>query len=298
MNTSTDTFQLYHYGESLCSQMVRLALEEKQISYVSHHMHLELTGENLSRAFKKINPNVVVPVLIHNDAPLYNSWEIIRYLDNHAPTKGTRLMPTSAEGLAALDEQVMENALRGDIALGDNFGTSIAGASTYILANILKRRPALSVMWDYLTKHPDPMRKFAFCVLRLRGGLPKPLYEKFIRRLAVGLADCEQRLADGRDYMFGDYTMLDIMMTAHLHRIEDVHLDGILTTGKLPHLADYWQRVQARLSYKPAMIDQHSWEWRAAMDEVYQGQASPFLPLLESALNDQLSDLETQKAAA
>jgi len=298
MNASKDTLQLYHYGESLCSQMVRLALEEKQISYVSHHMHLELTGENLSRAFKKINPNAVVPVLIHNGTPLYNSWEIIRYLDNHAPKQGTPLLPQSEAGLAALDEQIMENALRGDIALGDNFGTSIAGASTYILANILKRRPALAVMWDYLTKHPDPMRKFAFCVLRLRGGLPKPLYEKFIRRLALGLADCEQRLANGRDYMFGDYTMLDIMMTAHLHRIEDVHLDSILTTGKLPHLAAYWQRVQARPSYKPAISDQHSWEWRAAMDEIYKGQASPFLPLLESALDARLSDLETRKAAA
>jgi glutathione S-transferase len=261
-------------------------------------MHLELTGENLSRAFKKINPNAVVPVLIHNGTPLYNSWEIIRYLDNHAPKQGTPLLPQSEAGLAALDEQIMENALRSDIALGDNFGTSIAGASTYILANILKRRPALAVMWDYLTKHPDPMRKFAFCVLRLRGGLPKPLYEKFIRRLALGLADCEQRLANGRDYMFGDYTMLDIMMTAHLHRIEDVHLDSILTTGKLPHLAAYWQRVQARPSYKPAMSDQHSWEWRAAMDEIYKGQASPFLPLLESALDARLSDLETRKAAA
>ena len=298
MNVQKDSFELYHYGESLCSQMVRLTLEEKQISYVSHHMHLELTGENLSRAFKKINPNAVVPVLIHNGTPLYNSWEIIRYLDNHAPKQGTPLLPQSEAGLAALDEQIMENALRSDIALGDNFGTSIAGASTYILANILKRRPALAVMWDYLTKHPDPMRKFAFCVLRLRGGLPKPLYEKSIRRLALGLADCEQRLANGRDYMFGDYTMLDIMMTAHLHRIEDVHLDSILTTGKLPHLAAYWQRVQARPSYKPAMSDQHSWEWRAAMDEIYKGQASPFLPLLESALDARLSDLETRKAAA
>ena len=55
-------FELYHYGESLCSQMVRLVLEEKQIAYKSHHMHLELTGENLSRAYKKINPKVVVPV--------------------------------------------------------------------------------------------------------------------------------------------------------------------------------------------------------------------------------------------
>jgi glutathione S-transferase len=298
MNAQKDSFELYHYGESLCSQMVRLTLEEKQISYLSHHMHLELTGENLSRAFKKINPNAVVPVLIHNGTPLYNSWEIIRYLDNHAPTQGTPLLPQNEAGLAALGEQIMENALRGDIALGDNFGTSIAGASTYILANILKRRPALAVMWDYLAKHPDPMRKFAFCVLRLRGGLPKPLYEKFIRRLALGLADCEQRLADGRDYMFGEYTMLDIMMTAHLHRIEDVHLDRILTTGKVPHLAAYWQRVQARPSYKPAMSDQHSWEWRAAMDEIYKGQASPFLPLLESALDARLSDLETRKAAA
>ena len=102
MIAHTEEFELYHYGESLCSQMVRLALEEKQIAYKSHHMYLELTGENLSRAFKKINPNVVVPVLVHNGTPSYNSWDIIRYLDNHAPAQGAALLPTSAEGLAAL----------------------------------------------------------------------------------------------------------------------------------------------------------------------------------------------------
>ena len=69
----------------------------------------------------------------------------------------------------------MENALRNDIPLGDNFGTSIAGASTYILANILKRRPALAVMWDYLTKHPDPVRKFAFCVCACAAACRKAL---------------------------------------------------------------------------------------------------------------------------
>jgi hypothetical protein len=34
------------------------------------------------------------------------------------------------------------------------------------------------------------------------------------------------------------------------------------------------------------------------MDDVYQGQASPFLPLLESQLDARLSDLESRKAAA
>ena len=279
-----EEFELYHYGESLCSQMVRLALEEKQIGYKSHHLHLELTAENLSPAFKQINPKAVVPVLVHKGEPITSSWDIIRYLDDYAPEQGTPLMPTDKQALAVLDQEIMENALRSDIGLGENFGTSIAGASTYILANILKRRPALAVMWDYLTKHPDPMRKFAFCVLRLRGGLPEPLYEKFIRRLARGLADTERRLADGRDYMFGSYCMLDVMMTAHLHRIADVHLDAIFNSGKLLHLAAYWQRVQARASYKPAITDQHSWEWRAAMETVYRGQPSPFLPLLESEL--------------
>ena len=290
-----EEFELYHYGESLCSQMVRLALEEKQIAYKSHHMYLELTGENLSRAYKQINPNVVVPVLVHNGTPIYNSWEILRYLDDHAPDQGTPLMPTTPEGLAALESQVFENALRGDIALGDNFGTSIAGASTYVLANILKRRPALAVMWDYLLKHPDPMRKFAFCVLRLRGGLPKPLYEKFIRRLAKGLADTEQQLADGRDYMFDNYSLLDVMMTAHFHRLEDVHLDMIFSTDQLPHLTAYWQRVQARPSYKPAMTDMHSWEWRAAIDDIYKGQPSPFLSLLRSEVATRLAEQDAAR---
>ena len=290
-------FELYHYGESLCSQMVRLVLEEKQIAYKSHHMYLELTGENLSPAYKKINPNVVVPVLIHNGTPLYNSWEILRYLDDHAPQQGTPLLPKTPEGLAALDTMVHENALRGDVALGDNFGTAVAGASTYILANILKRRPALAVMWDYLTKHPDRMRKVAFCVLRLRGGLPKPLYQKFIRRLALGLANSERHMADGRDYMFGDYSLLDAMMTAHFHRLEDVHLDTIFTPDRLPHLTAYWQRLQARPSYKPAMTDFHSWEWRAAMQDIYQDQPSPFLPLLQSELDQHLADADTRKAA-
>ena len=70
-------------------------------------------------------------------------------------------------------------------------------------------------------------------------------------------------------------------------------LQGI--TEKLPHLTAYWQRVRARPSYKPAVSDQHSWEWRAAMDAVYQGVPSPFMPLLESALAKYQTD---RKAAA
>ena len=44
--------------------------------------------KNVSREFKKINPTALVPVLVHNGEPHYDSWEIIKYLDAQAPEQG------------------------------------------------------------------------------------------------------------------------------------------------------------------------------------------------------------------
>lgn len=285
----TDEFELYHYGESLCSQMVRLALEEKQIPYKSHHMHLELNAGNLTKDFRKINPNAVVPVLVHKGMPVYDSWEILKYLDRYAPEQGTPLWPKDEASQNMIEAVMMENALDRDVELGGNFGTSVAGASTYLLANILRRRPALAVIWDYFLKHPMKERAAAFTILRLRGGLPDKLYRKFIRRLATGLLSTETALDHGKDYLFGDYTMIDTMMTAHFHRLEDVALGDILQSDDFPNIKAYWERLQARPSYEPALLAQHSWEWREAMEDVYGGKPSPYLPYLKEMIAENRS---------
>lgn len=52
-------FKLYHYHESLCSQAVRLALEEKGISWKSRPIILnELVreGDNFKPEYLRINP--------------------------------------------------------------------------------------------------------------------------------------------------------------------------------------------------------------------------------------------------
>ena len=120
-------YELYHYGESLCSQMVRVALCEKQIPYKSHHMFLELTGENVSREFKKINPTALVPVLVHNGEPHYDSWEIIKYLDAQAPEQSPGLWPKDAEKQRLAQASIADNSLDHRLGLGDNFGSSVAG---------------------------------------------------------------------------------------------------------------------------------------------------------------------------
>lgn len=60
-------------------------LAEKEISYESHAMLLNkiaMKADNLMPEYLSINPNDIVPTLIHNGTPIFDSWEIIKYLDH------------------------------------------------------------------------------------------------------------------------------------------------------------------------------------------------------------------------
>ena len=59
---------------------------------------------------------------------------------------------------------VKEFSLDEKIKLGENFGTSVALASTPILAKLLCKRSTLDVIWDYSTKHPDKQRALIFII--------------------------------------------------------------------------------------------------------------------------------------
>ncbi len=93
-------FELYHYHESLCSQMVRGALEEKQLDWTSHPILLSevsRSGDNLTPEYLRVNPKGQVPTLVHDGEPVYDSWEIIRYLDRLRPESGSyRTAPISS----------------------------------------------------------------------------------------------------------------------------------------------------------------------------------------------------------
>ena len=55
----------YHYGFSTCSQKVRLVLAEKRVDFVSHEVDL-LRGAQHDPEYVKLNPNDVVPTLVHD----------------------------------------------------------------------------------------------------------------------------------------------------------------------------------------------------------------------------------------
>ena len=83
--------ELYHANHSTCSQKVRLCLAEKGLKFKGHLINLA-TKEQLDPEYLKINPNGVVPSLVHDGRIIIDSSVICEYLDETVPEP--RLVPS------------------------------------------------------------------------------------------------------------------------------------------------------------------------------------------------------------
>ena len=76
--------ELYHLPKSICSQKVRLALAEKGLAWTGHVVDLGKL-EHLTPSYLALNPNAVVPTLVHDGVPIIESTVICEYLDEVFP---------------------------------------------------------------------------------------------------------------------------------------------------------------------------------------------------------------------
>src|SRR5882672_11315190 len=81
--------ELYHSVNSVCAQKVRVVLAEKGLDYKENLMTLR--GDQFDAAYMKLNPNAVVPTLVHDGRPVIESSVILYYLDEAFPQPS--LMP-------------------------------------------------------------------------------------------------------------------------------------------------------------------------------------------------------------
>ena len=88
---------LYHDWGSTCSQKVRLTLAEKGLGYEGRVVRLR-QFEHLESAFLALNPDALVPVLVHDGFLLKESSVITEYLDAIWPEPP--LQPSDPQGRA------------------------------------------------------------------------------------------------------------------------------------------------------------------------------------------------------
>jgi glutathione S-transferase len=97
--------ELYHNINSVCAQKARIALEEKGQKATDRIMTLR--GDQNEPAYLKLNPNGVVPTLVHDGVPIAESSLILYYIDDakihDRESQSRRLVPvhqTSAPSTA------------------------------------------------------------------------------------------------------------------------------------------------------------------------------------------------------
>ena len=82
--------ELYHFWSSVCSVRCRMALEEKGVKWTSRYVDL-FKFDQMRPDYLAINPDGVVPTLVHNGTPIRESTIINEYID--AAFEGPKLVP-------------------------------------------------------------------------------------------------------------------------------------------------------------------------------------------------------------
>ena len=89
--------ELWHEWNSVHSFKVRVVLAEKELAWTGRHVAL-LKFEHLRPEYLRLNPNGVVPTLVHDGRTILESSIICQYLDEQFPQPP--LLPPDAYGRA------------------------------------------------------------------------------------------------------------------------------------------------------------------------------------------------------
>ncbi len=227
---------LYHYAMSQCSQRVRICLEEKGVAWVSHHLDLA-KGEHISETYRNINPNNLVPTLIHNGRVFIESTDIIEYIDAAFP--GQVFMPKNEKGLKLVQAWLEEsNRLKPAIkTLSFEFlFKSRARKTPEEISNIK------SIIRDKETIEFHE-------ALSSRDGFSRKQITDAIQEFRAALSKINDFLSKN-DWLAGDeFSLADISWIGDVHRLR---LMGF-PIKDYPHLVGWYNRIESRPSFTSAV---------------------------------------------
>ena len=225
--------ELYHSGLTTCSKQVRHCLREKGLAYQSRYVEL-WRYENLSPDYLKLNPNGVVPTLVHDGVPIINSFCINEYLEDAFPQPALR--PADARGRARMRYWAWT---------ADDVHHAIARLS-HAHMMLAKIRDLSAADQKFMLAHtPVPEKRERWRVLIERGYSTEQLQESLESVLFV-FGQIEQELAQHGPWLAGPtFSLGDISMAAIVHRTREIYPDK-LGGGSFPHLNEWWERLLAR----------------------------------------------------
>jgi glutathione S-transferase len=232
---------LHHAWRSSASRRVRLCLEEKGLAYESHPVDLA-KQEQHSPEYLKINPNGVIPTLLHEGRALYESGTICEYLDEVFPEPPLR--PADPWGRAT-----MRNWIR---HADERIGNLIIFNWRHGLQQIAEKWSDEELA-ERLKKIPSKERQEAWLRVARRPYTEEERAEA--RAKLVQMLDRMEATLKASAWLAGErYSIADIALVPFVKRIDEEIAPDEMTATKHPRVAAWWTAIQARPAFRRARI--------------------------------------------
>jgi len=227
---------LFHFVMSNCSQRVRIALEEKRLEWTSHHVNM-MGHEHLTRDYQRINPNGVVPTLVHDGQVVLESNDILRYLDEHFPEPA--LTPKGGASREAMETL---------IDLASDFQPTSKTLSHELLFRAFRKVSAEEVE-RFEKEHNDPSLA-AFLKDYAEEGDAWHQRVELAKSERVRVFERLESTLEGQKWFTRDaYGMADVSWVVNVHRLQQAKVD----ITPWPRLGEWVDRTASRPAFERAV---------------------------------------------
>lgn len=237
---------LWHGAMSNCSQKVRLVLAELGLDFESHLMNLQ-DGDHATEEFQQINPNGMVPALIHDGKSIVETADIVDYLD-------------SEFGGGALQPHHFESAISEHVVQANEAQVALKYCTFEFFFNHAPRHTEETYQRIVQGLKSKYLRDFWH---EFRKGFSRDRVRSMVWSAHTDFERLEAKLAGGRTWLVGnDFSLADIAWIPNYHRFELLRWPF----GSYPRLAEWFDRASARSSYLVAI---ESWEPDSLIEEIF-----------------------------
>jgi glutathione S-transferase len=232
--------ELYHSVNSVCAQKVRVALAEKGLEYREHLMTLR--GDQFAPEYMKLNPNAVVPTLVHDGRPVVESSVILYYIDEAFPEPP--LMPQDPRRRAAvrmfnklIDEYVHNSCTI--LTFATAFRSWFAGLSGEEIETRLAKSPSRQ-----RTEYKRDVALHGLDSKYVRDAVG--YHEKLLRMM-------DEALAQGAWLAGERFSLADAAVIPYILRLDLLKLKAMWANR--PRIAAWYARMRERASVKKEMLE-------------------------------------------
>ena len=244
---------LYHGRTSVCSLKARLALAEKALNFDSRL--LTLRGDQFEPQYLKLNPNAVVPTLVHDDSVIIELTVIMHYVDDAISRCTANAGRSARTGQSRMITKLMDEYIH-TACMTLTFAT----ANRAPLAQMTPQAFAAE-----LAKAPDPKRSEIKRQV-VKHGLDSPLAADALRQHVKLLDSIEAATREGPYIAGSSWSLADAAATPYVWRLDKLKLARMWDYR--PGVAAWYDRIRQRSSFKTAVED-----WLSPVDiERYSNQ--------------------------